>query len=84
MDKDTSNSFNLGNGVGHSVREIINAVKRISKRKFRVNESGRREGDPPVLVSDYKKAAGILGWSPRYADIEYIVETAYRWHSKNI
>lgn len=83
MDKDTSNSFNLGNGVGHSVREIINAVKRISKKDFRVIESGRREGDPPVLISNYKKAIEVLGWTPRYADIDTIVETAYRWHLEN-
>ncbi len=83
MDKDTSNSFNLGNGVGHSVREIIIAVKRISKNNFRVTESGRREGDPPVLISNYKKAIEVLGWTPQYADIDTIVETAYRWHFKN-
>lgn len=83
IDKDSSGSFNLGNGVGHSVREVVAAVKRISGRDFRVIDAERREGDPPVLVSDYKKAVEILGWSPRYADIEYIVETAYRWHLKN-
>jgi UDP-glucose 4-epimerase len=83
MDKDTSNSFNLGNGVGHSVREIINAVKRISKKNIKVTESGRREGDPPVLISNYKKATEVLDWTPQYADIDTIVETAYRWHLKN-
>jgi UDP-glucose 4-epimerase len=83
MDKDTSNSFNLGNGVGHSVREIINAVKRISKKKFTVTESGKREGDPPVLISNYKKATEVLSWTPQYADIDSIVETAYKWHLNN-
>ena len=78
-----SDSFNLGNGSGHSVREIIDAVKKISGRDFKVIESARREGDPPVLVSSYRKAADVLGWRPRYTDIDAIVETAYRWHSKN-
>ena len=82
-DKDMSNSFNLGNGIGHSVREIIDAVKRISGNDIRVIESERREGDPPVLISNYKKAVDILDWRPQYADIDTIVETAYRWHSKN-
>ena len=82
-DKDMSNSFNLGNGIGHSVREIIDAVKRISGKDFKVIESERREGDPPVLISNYKKAVEILDWRPQYADIDTIVETAYRWHSKN-
>ena len=84
MDKDTSNSFNLGNGIGHSVREIIDAVKKISRKDVRVVESERREGDPPVLISNYKKAVDVLGWRPRYADIDTIVETAYRWHSRDV
>jgi UDP-glucose 4-epimerase len=83
MEEDASNSFNLGNGIGHSVREIIDAVRRTSGKDFRVIESGRREGDPPVLISDYSKATEILGWRPKYADIDGIVKTAYRWHSKN-
>jgi UDP-glucose 4-epimerase len=83
MDKDRSDSFNLGNGIGHSVREVVNAVKKISGRDFEVIEADRREGDPPVLISDYRKAEEILGWRPQYADINAIVETAYRWHLKD-
>lgn len=82
-DKDMSNSFNLGNGTGHSVREIIDTVKRVSGKDFKVIEAERREGDPPVLISNYKKAVDVLDWRPQYADIDTIVETAYRWHSKN-
>jgi UDP-glucose 4-epimerase len=77
-----SDSFNLGNGSGYSVREIIETVKRISKRDLKVIEAERREGDPPVLVGSSRKAMEILGWRAQYADIETIVETAYRWHSK--
>jgi len=83
MDRDQSDSFNLGNGIGHSVREIVNAVKKTSGRDFTVIEAERREGDPPVLISDYRKAVETLGWKPQYADINSIVETAYRWHSRN-
>ena len=78
-----SDSFNLGNGSGYSVREIIETVRSISGRDFKVIEAERRQGDPPVLVGSSGKAAKVLGWKPRYADIETIVETAYRWHSKN-
>ena len=81
MDKDTSNSFNLGNGVGHSVWEIIDAVKRVSRRNFKIVESKRREGDPPVLISNYDKAVKTLGWKPKFTEIDTVVETAYRWHS---
>jgi UDP-glucose 4-epimerase len=84
MEKDASNSFNLGNGNGYSVREIIQTIKRISKKDFKVIESDRRPGDPPVLISNYQKAVDILGWRPQYGDIDSIVETAFRWHSKNI
>jgi UDP-glucose 4-epimerase len=80
--REESDSFNLGNGNGYSVREIIETVKRISKKDFEVIEAERREGDPPVLVGSSRKAMEILGWKPQYADIETIVETAYRWHSK--
>ena len=80
--REESDSFNLGNGNGYSVREIIETVKRISKRDFEVVEAERRDGDPPVLVGSSRKATEILGWRPQYADIETIVETAYRWHSK--
>ena len=84
MEKDASNSFNLGNGNGYSVREIIQTIKRISKKDFKVIESDRRPGDPHVLISNYQKAVDILGWGPQYVDIDSIVETAFRWHSKNI
>jgi len=76
-----SDSFNLGNGEGYSVREVIKAVKEVSGRDFRVIETGRREGDPPVLISDSRKAEALLGWRSRYKDIKVIVETAWKWHS---
>ena len=79
-----SDSFNLGNDTGHSVRDIINAVKKISKKDFTVIETERRAGDPAVLISSSRKASDTLGWKPRYADIETIIETAWKWHMKDI
>ncbi|MGE5893483.1 MAG: UDP-glucose 4-epimerase GalE [bacterium] len=77
----TSDSFNLGNGNGHSVREVVDTVKRVSGKDFRVTEARRREGDPPVLVGSSEKARDVLGWVPRYQDLRSIVETAWKWHS---
>ena len=82
LTRDKSACFNLGNGNGYSVREIITAVKRVTKRDFKVLEVGRREGDPPVLVSSSAKAKEILGWEPSFVEIDEIIETAWKWHKK--
>ena len=79
-----SDSFNLGNDIGYSVRDIINTVKKVSKKDFRVIETERRAGDPAVLISSSRKASDILGWQPQYADIETIIGTAWKWHRKDI
>lgn len=84
LHKERSDSFNLGNGDGHSVREVIEAAKKVTRRDFRVIESERREGDPPVLISSSQKAMEILGWKPRYKAIEEIIETAWKWYLKNL
>jgi UDP-glucose 4-epimerase len=81
-EKKVSDSFNLGNNRGHSVREVIDTVRRKSGKNFKVQEGERREGDPPVLISDSKKAKEILGWSPEFNDLDTIVETALNWHKK--
>ncbi len=79
-----SSALNLGNEQGYSVREVIEAVRRKTGRNFRVVASGRREGDPAVLISDSTKAKKILGWSPKYSQLEAIVETAVEWHKKAV
>jgi UDP-glucose 4-epimerase len=84
MDKNRSDSFNLGNGNGHSVREVIEAVRKVGKREFRVVEAGRREGDPPALISGSRKAVEMLNWKPQFADLEKIIETAWRWHNQKL
>ncbi len=82
--EEKSDSFNLGNDNGYSVREIINIVRQVSGKDFKIRESDRREGDPPVLISSSKKAKEKLGWRPRYPDIESIIETAWKWHSNTL
>ena len=76
--------LNLGTGKGHSVREVLGAVEKISGRKVPAREVGRRPGDPPALVADARRASEILGWKPRYPALETIVEHALRWHEKSL
>lgn len=78
-----SGVFNLGNGVGFSVREVIEAVKRVSDVEFSVREAGRRPGDPPVLVASSDRIVSELGWKPRFSELDGIVETAWEWHRKH-
>ena len=77
----SSMALNLGTGQGHSVREVIQAVERVSGRHFPVRETGRRPGDPPALVADASRAAQVLGWRPRYPELDSLVEHAWRWHA---
>ncbi len=75
-----SECLNLGNERGTSVLEVIEAVKKVTGKDFRVTLSERRPGDPAVLVGSSDKAKAVLGWEPKYADIETIVEHAWKWH----
>jgi UDP-glucose 4-epimerase len=72
--------YNLGNGHGYSVRQVIEACQQVSGRKIDQREAPRRAGDPPVLVASSERAMRELGWKPRFADLRSIVETAWRWH----
>ncbi len=74
-------AVNLGSGRGHSVRDVIDAVARISERPVPVRESARRAGDPPILVADPSLALGELGWSTLQSDLAHIVASAWHWHS---
>jgi UDP-glucose 4-epimerase len=76
-----SNIFNLGNGKGFTVREIIDSVKRVTGKTPKVTECPRREGDPDVLVASSEKALRELKWKPQFSDIDKIVETAWKWES---
>jgi UDP-glucose 4-epimerase len=73
--------INLGTGTGNSVLEIIEKAKIVCGRDIPFEITGRRTGDPAILVADNKKANKVLGWSPKYS-IEEILETAWRWHKE--
>lgn len=77
-----SAAFNLGNGRGFSVGEVISAAERIAGRRVRVIDAPRRLGDPPVLVADAARARDVLGWRPRYADLESIIAHAWAWEQQ--
>jgi UDP-glucose 4-epimerase len=82
LDKQPESIYNLGNGKGYSVRQVIDTVKKISGKNFKVIESPRRPGDPPTLVCDSAKAKQELGWQPKWTNLEKIIESAWNWHSK--
>jgi UDP-glucose 4-epimerase len=77
--QDRSAVFNLGYGHGYSVREVVRAAKKVTGIDFPVEETGRREGDPPSLIADSSKAKAILGWQPKCDDLEFIIKTAWEW-----
>ncbi len=74
-----SATFNLGNGGGNSVREVIDAARRVTGAPIVATESPRRPGDPPMLVASASRARSELGWQPRYADLDTIIGDAWRW-----
>jgi UDP-glucose 4-epimerase len=75
-----SQAFNLGNGNGFSVREVIETAKLVAGREIKTIECDRRPGDPPVLVGSSDKARNILGWQPQYSDLKQIIAHALAWH----
>ena len=75
--------FNLGNGEGFSVREVISACERISGRKITALEKPRRAGDPPRLVAAAGKAIRELGWKPQFPHLDQIITTAWAWHERH-
>jgi UDP-arabinose 4-epimerase len=82
FDDGRSSIYNLGNGRGFSVREVIDAVERITGLTVPVVFGDRRAGDPAALISDASKARDELEWRPRFAEIDEIVRTAWAWHRK--
>jgi len=72
--------FNLGNGMGYSVQQVIEAAKAVTGRDLLVQLASRRPGDPPVLVASAEKAWRELGWRPRHRELHSILEHAWVWH----
>ena len=78
-----SNIFNLGNGVGYSVREVIETARSVTGHPIPATEVPRRAGDPARLVASGEKAKNILGWEPKIKQLDEIVESAWKWHRKH-
>lgn len=74
-----SDRFNLGNGSGFSVQEVLDAVQKVSGKTVKVIDGPRREGDPARLVADSKRARSLLGWQPIFSDLDSIIQHAWRW-----
>ena len=77
-----SAAFNLGNGSGFSVREVIETAKEVTGKEITTVERDRRPGDPPVLVGSSDKAIKVLGWHPQYPNLKDIVTHAWQWHQQ--
>jgi UDP-glucose 4-epimerase len=77
-----SEIFNLGNGNGFSVRQVIETAREVTGRPITAIERDRRPGDPPALIGSGEKARRILNWQPRYADLKDILSHAWQWHQK--
>ncbi|OUQ25230.1 UDP-glucose 4-epimerase GalE [Flavonifractor sp. An135] len=76
-----NNVFNLGNGVGFTVKEVIDVARSVTGHPIPAVVSPRRAGDPAQLIASSEKAVNVLGWKPQYNDLNTIIETAWKWHS---
>lgn len=77
-----SSIYNLGNGEGYSVKEVIDTVKKVTESDFKVEISARRAGDPAVLIASSEKIKKELNWQPQYSELEKIISTAWKWHQQ--
>lgn len=78
-----SRVYNMGNGQGYSIRDVIDTVKKVTGSDFKVVEAPRRDGDPARLVADSKLLQNELGWEPKYPDLETIIQHAWNWEKKH-
>jgi UDP-glucose 4-epimerase len=84
MNGGSSQAYNLGNGNGFSVKEVIDTAQVVTGRKIAVVNAPRREGDPARLVADATLARKQLGWQPQYADLATIIEHAWKWETRGV
>lgn len=78
-----SNIFNLGNGIGFTVKEVIETARKVTGDPIKAEMSPRRAGDPAVLIASSEKAKTVLGWKPEHADLEEIIASAWNWHKNH-
>lgn len=81
LDGQASQILNVGSGKGYSVRQVIQAIERISGASLNIREAARRLGDPPVLVADTQRCKDLLEWTPKYSSLQQIIENAWSWHA---
>ena len=74
-----SNIFNLGSGSGYSVKDVIDAARYVTRLAIPVKLEARRKGDPAILVASSEKAKRVLGWKPRFTNLETVISTAWKW-----
>ncbi|MBF2006069.1 MAG: UDP-glucose 4-epimerase GalE [Chlorogloeopsis fritschii C42_A2020_084] len=82
LNGENSEVFNLGNGSGFSVREVIETAKQVTGKQIKIVECDRRPGDPPILVGSSDKARQVLGWYPQYPSLNEIISHAWQWHQQ--
>src|SRR6266699_922525 len=82
LDARKSDFYNLGTGGGSSVREAIDACRKVTGHKIDIVEKPRRPGDPPRLIASSEKIKNELGWKPQFQSLDRIIESAWRWHQK--
>lgn len=75
--------FNLGNGIGFTVKEVIDTAREVTGHPIPAEIAPRRDGDPARLIASSEKAKDILGWMPKHADLKHIIETAWNWHESH-
>jgi UDP-glucose 4-epimerase len=80
LEHETKLIYNIGNGKGFSVREVIDSVARVTGRPIKVEDFPRRPGDPAVLVASSEKIMRELGWSPKFTELDQIIASAWAWH----
>lgn len=80
---ETSAIYNLGNGKGFSVKEVVEETRRVTGREIKAVVEGRRPGDPSTLIASSEKAIEELGWKPRFNTLPQIIETAWKWHQSH-
>jgi UDP-glucose 4-epimerase len=78
-----SQIFNLGNGEGFSVKQVVDTARKVTGREIAADIAPRRPGDPPVLVASSKNIKAKLGWEPRYPGLDDIIRTAWEWHQRH-
>ncbi len=83
LNNKTGGIYNLGNGEGYSVKQMVEAARKVTGKNIKTCINGRRTGDPAILIGSSARAVNILGWKPQYVDIQTIIKTAWRWHKNN-